>query len=397
MKRCKWLFLLIAVMLLVGCSGASKDKVTKAEGQTDCKAMSEEFYADLIKADPIKMTTSMNGEVVQTITKDGDAIQIEDTTQKFYLFKENGKNYYMTDEGKPMNEDVMYDMYANMVNMNLTLFVTGYYEVEDADGLEFASTRTDKADGTASELVSTIKGKAETGEEIEMTTTGTKENGKVTKVAVQWDAAGTKYDYLFEYDYDVKVTLPEHEIKDMSQYYHHVDSPYATIDDALMSFEDEAEMYYVIYGEQILAFVEADGRQLQLTAPISDADYAEYQDLDFFADDYQEKSLEIIRKQAVTDCIDYTDALIPQEELDAFVGKKCADVVAAGFENSGWSIFGEEGGNAVFAKDGFEYEADIVMPEGFDFEGDHDFESLIDCEITGMRFSGVTVENLPLQ
>ena len=397
MKRCKWLVLLIAVLMLVGCSGGSKDKVTKAEGIDSCKPLVDEFYAGLAEADPVRMTTTYNGEVSSVFTKDGEKMLIEDSAygSAFYLFKENGKAYYMAEGEKPMKEDVMYDMYAKSVEMNLTMFVTGIYTVEDTEGLEFNVTRTDKEDGT-SELVSVVKGDTENGA-AEITSTGVKADGKVSRITVQMKSGESTTEFVYDFEYDTTIDLPEHEIKDMTQYYHHIDSPYATVEDILGTLENEEDLNYMTYGDKILVFTEENGRQLELIAQLSDADFAEYENLDFFADDYQQQVLDIVRRQAFTDCVDFTDALIPQEQLDAYAGQKGTALLDDGFEESGFSA-SAEGGTLIFAKDDFEYEAEFTLPEGYDEEAELDFAKLCeDGEIQSVRFSGPGFGALPIE
>ena len=68
MKRNRWLLVLLSLLLLAGCSAASSEKVTKAEGLKECKPLVQEFYAGLADADPVRMTTTMNGSVATVFT-----------------------------------------------------------------------------------------------------------------------------------------------------------------------------------------------------------------------------------------------------------------------------------------------------------------------------------------
>ena len=395
MKKFKWMMILLlaVIMLLPGCSSTKEIKVT---GKEECKKLVDEFYAGLTEADPVRMTTTYNGEVTSTFTKDGEKMLIEDSAYgyPFYLFKENGKTYYMAEGEKPMGEDFAYEMYANSVQMNLTMFGTGIYNAEDTEDLQFNVTRTDKTDGT-SELVSVVKGDTENGA-VEITSTGVKADGKVSKITVQMKSSESTTEFVYDFEYDATVDLPEHEIKDMSQYYHHIDSPYATVEDVITALGNEEDLYYLVYGDTILVLLEENGRQLQMIAPFAEADYEAYDALDFMADDYNQKALEIVRKQTITDCVDYTDALVPQEELDGYVGQKGTALLENGFEGTGYGIM-EDKGVLTFAKDGFEYNVEIKVPENFDFDVEHEFDDFTDCEILSIKYETPGFDVLPMQ
>ena len=395
MKKFKWMMILLlaVIMLLPGCSSTKEIKVT---GKEECKKLVDEFYKGLAESDPVRMTVSTNGQVASILTKDGDKMMVEEKSYDsiFYLFKENDKTYYMTEGSAPSEDSFTYEMYAESINMAMMMFVTGYFEIEEEDGLEYSAAQTEENGTTV--LAVTVKGKTEQGTDAVVTTTGTKANDKVSKFVVQIQNGDTKGEYTYEFAYDVSVTLPEYEIKDMSKFYKHIDSPYATVEDVITALGNEEDLYYLVYGDTILVLLEENGRQLQMIAPFAEADYEAYDALDFMADDYNQKALEIVRKQAITDCVDYTDALVPQEELDGYVGQKGTALLENGFEGTGYGIM-EDKGELTFAKDGFEYNAEIKVPENFDFDAEHEFDDFTDCEILSIKYETPGFDVLPMQ
>ena len=394
MKRMKWLLPILCFLLLAGCT-ASNEKVIKTEGLKECKPLVDEFYADLADTDPIRMTTTMNGSVATVFTRDGDKMHVEDLMNgmDYYLFKENGKTWYMTEGEEPMKEDVMYEFTQQSVRMALSLFVTGIFEADSEEGLSFSAVQTEK-DGTIT-LETSVKA-SQDGTEAEIATTGTKTNDRVTNITVYSSSGETVNEYVYDFAYDVSVDLPEHTIKDMSQYYHHVESPYATVEDYLATLEDRNDFNYIIYSDQIVTLAEKDGRYYQLTANISEEEYQELEALDTEAEDYQEKLMDFIGKLAVTDCVDYTDAVLSAEAMGEYVGKKGTELLNDGFESMGYSV-SEEGSTMIFTKDGMEYEAEVTLPEGFDIDADFEAEDLAEGMVLTMRFLSASFSVLPLE
>ena len=388
--------MLLSLLLLAGCSAASSEKVTKAEGLKECKPLGQEFYAGLADADPVRMTTTMNGSVATIFTRDGEKMHVEDLMNgmDYYLFRENGKTWYMAKGEEPMKEDVMYEFTQQSVGMALSMFVTGIFEVESEEGLSFSVVKTENGDGPVV-LETTVKA-SQDGTEAELKTTSTKTNGSVTNITVRSASGETVNEFVYDFAYDVSVDLPEHTIKDMSQYYHHVESPYATMEDYLATLEDENDFRYIAYTDRILTLAEKDGRYYQLSADISDEEYQELEALDIEADDYQEKFMAVIRKLAVTDCVDYTDAVLSAEAMGEYVGKKGTELLNDGFEGSGYSV-SDEGSTLNFLKDDMEYEAEVTLPEGFDIDADFEFEDLAEGTVLTLRFLSASFSALPME
>ena len=383
-------FVLAAAMVLPMQACGKKDELTTVTTKEEVKEMTDTFYAGLTEADPISMTSYAGGEKTSVLVIDGDKMHIDDDASgsSFYLFKENGKNWFMNEGEQPVKEDVMYDLYKNMVETNVMIFVNGYFEADTDNQFKYSSTLSAKTD--TSTLVTDITGEQD-GEEQTIRITGTKSDSKVRSITV---SQVEKEMFRFEFAYDVKVDLPEHTLVDPSASYKHVDSPYASVSDILAAFENEEDFQYVAYGDEILICTEKDGRQLQLVAPLGDQADA-YNALDVLDEDYQKKTLDIIRTLDITDCVDFTDALIPESELAVLTGKTVSEAVEAGFAGSGWAI--TDNAYATLEKDGFEYTALVTLPEGFDVEADHDFEDLNDAVIQEVHFSAPTLSVLPMK
>lgn len=386
---------LSAGLVLAGCGASGGKQITTVETREEAKELSDEFYAGLAEADPIMMTSYMNGEKTTIFTKDGEKMYSQDLVNNtaFYLFKENGKAYYMNEGEDPMKEDFAYDLYAESVNTALTMFVTGFLEGngEGADQLAYKAVLT--ADGPTSELSTSITGESE-GKTSTYTVTGTKTDGKVTSISVRQNDEPEMFRY--EFAYDVSVDLPEYTIHDITQSYKHTDSPYETVEEVIAQLGENEDLNYTIYNDRLLVITQKDGRWLQLVAQFSEEDMAEVDALDVFADDYDTKKLEIVRRQTFNDCVDFTDALPAQEELDGFVGKTVGDVVNAGYEGNGWGI-SEEESHASFEKELMEYDAKITLPEGFDADAEFEFDDLSDAVIEEMHFTGPSMAALPME
>ncbi|MBQ9825026.1 MAG: hypothetical protein IJM63_11050, partial [Solobacterium sp.] len=107
-KMFKVLVLLLALVLLLPMAACSSGGgVTKADTKEGVKELTDKFYEGLAEEDKISMTTFYSGEKFSTFILDGDVMHMEDiaNSMSYYLFKENGKNYYMADGEEPVKED----------------------------------------------------------------------------------------------------------------------------------------------------------------------------------------------------------------------------------------------------------------------------------------------------
>ncbi len=394
-------------------SGAAKSEdketVVTAQTQEEAKKLAEDFYANLLKANPVAMTAYANGEVLSEFVRSGDAIYsgTPDLDFAYYLFIEDGKKYLLdSDEGVAYENEFMYDMVAESLQTTLAMFVTGYYEAEDEDGeLQFSATRTDKTvnGAVSSKLVSVITGEDD-GKAASVTVTGTAENGVVSNILCEIESGEEKENYEFRFSYgSVTVDLPPYTIGEgYGDYYNepiegeHVESPYRTLSELIATLGEDEQLFYTVEEGRVYAIGEKDGRQYQFGADISEADSEAYFNLDFFSDTYEQDVYAILGKLAVDECIDFTDCLVPQSELDTFVGQTVEDLVNAGYELTGWSIFG---GDALlsFEKGLMDYDAKVTPTEGFDENSEYDGEDLYGFRVNELYFSAPEYMALPIR
>jgi len=406
---------LALALLLTACGGkaansqaeSSAPSVVTAETREEVKALVEAFYADLAQANPVCMTSYSGDEASTVFTRDGDRSCTDGLSYGYvyYTFIEDGKKYLISDGETAYEDEFMYDFMTESVNTMLTMFVTGIFSAEDEDEadakLTYSAARTEKTvDGAAvTELTYTISGETD-GEAGSMTVTGTADaSGAVTDILVEMASGEESEKMRFTFEYDgVSVELPPYTVAftPESLAYEHVESPFATLQELIDPLQEDESLFYMTDDENVYAVCEKDGRQYQVIAPFPEEARADYDALDFFADDYQEKAYAILGALAVEDCVDLTDAVIPQEELDAFAGKTVQDVVDAGFEGTGWSVW-EGDATLYFSKDYMEYTATAAMPEDFDEESEFEFEDLGAGVIGEMRFSAPEYAALPMR
>ena len=392
-KLIKVLVLLLAFVLVLPMAACSSDGgVTKADTKEGVKELTDKFYEGLADEDKISMTTFYSNEKYSTFILDGDVMHMEDVVNgmSYYLFKENGKNYYMEDGGEPVKEDVMYDITKDTIKNVLTMFVNGLLDSEETtdDDFTFASELS------AKEAVSTLKTDISTeqeGETVTLTVIGTKSDSKVDSITIK---QGDEELYRYEFKHNVTLELPEHEIYDPSLFYKHIDSPYATVSDVLAEYENTEDFNFMCYDDNILIFTEKDGRQLQLTAPLGDL-AEDYNNIDAMEDDFFEKEIEMIKDLAVTDCLDYTDALPSAEEMASNNGRTVGELFDEGYEGASYMF--ADTYYLEFDKGPFTYGADLSLPEGFDLDGEIDHDAMRDCVIENFRFVMPNTAYVPLQ
>lgn len=391
-KMFKVLVLLLALVLVLPMAACSSGGgVTKADTKEGVKELTDKFYEGLAEEDKISMTTFYSGEKYSTFILDGDVMHMEDiaNSMSYYLFKENGKNYYMADGEEPVKEDVMYDITKDTIKNVLNMFVNGLLDSEETtdDDFTFASELSAKND------VSTLKTDISTeqeGETVTLTVIGTKSDSKIDSITVK---QGEEELYRYEFKHNVSIELPEHEIYDPSLFYKHIDSPYATVSDVLAEYADTEDFNYMCYDENILIFTEKDGRQLQLTAPLGDL-AEEYHNIDAMEDDFREKEIGMIKDLAVTDCLDYTDALLSAEEMESNNGRTVGELFDEGYEGASY-MFGDTY-YLELDKGPFTYAVDLSLPEGFDLEGEIDYDAMRDCVAENFRFVMPSTAYVPL-
>ncbi len=112
-------------------------------------------------------------------------------------------------------------------------------------------------------------------------------------------------------------------------------------------------------------------------------------ELDFMDEQYNEKLADILKDAKFVEIKDISDGMMPQAELDKFVGKTGKDLIEAGFE-SGSSYFVSEDQIEISLANGF-YEY-IVQ-----FEGNVTTEALdedFDAAIADLTVKSITYSNI---
>jgi len=386
---------------------AASETVKTAETKEDAKKLADAFYGGLAKANPVSMTSFINGTEASTFMASGDTFCLVDPSSDitYYMFIEDGKKYFIGDGETAYEDEYMYDMFSESLESTLQMFVTGIYDVEDDGALQFSAKQTDKTENGAvtSKLVSVITGE-EDGKAATMTVTGTARNGTVSSILYEAEAGGEKESAEFKFSYDnISIDLPAYTIgesyggySDITLEGEHVDSPYRTLDELIATLGEDDYLLYTMEDDRVYAVGEKDGRQYQFSAVLSAEDMEAYEALDFFSDTYNEDVYAILGKLTVDDCVDFTGCIVPQDELDAFAGKTVQDLVDAGYENTGWSVF-EGDAMLTFDKDLMEYEAKVTPTDGFDENSDFDFEDMLGFRVEQFRFSAPEYAALPIR
>lgn len=381
-----------------GCSGQATVEVN-ADTKADAKVMVDDFYKGLAESNPVEMTASANGEVNSIFTRDGTKMKQEDKLNNtvFYLFEDNGKKYYLGDNGEPTEEEYTYDFFTNTIDTTLRFLVTAYFTEEDIEGVNYSANRKEVTENgkTTAELTLTISAEQE-GEKAEIITKGTRVDDKVTHITATMKNGenSATYDYDFKYD-GISITLPEYTIFDPTKYYTHVDSPYATFADVQKDAGEDRHPY-MIFEKSVYVITQKDGRLYQLSAEMSDETAQAYEALDFEAEDYEDKTNALLDPLSVVDCIDFTDLAITKETQESYIGKTLGFLMEEGFEQTGYSIW-EDGSVAYMEKDSIVYAVDFILPEGFDPDADFEFEDLLESTIKSITFNDVSASLFPLR
>lgn len=387
------LLALVMVLSLTACGG-SKPVVKTAEGREAVREMVTDFYKDLKTADPIRTTLTMDGTVASVFTKDGDKMCSESSYQDvpYYMFMEDGVKYAIYDGSTAFPDEFMYDMTAGGMELTLAMFVTGILESEDAEDapLTYKATRTDGSDG--SELVYEVTGESE-GQSVKLTVAGKADaDGKVTEIDYDAASGDQSQTIILRFEYDgVTVTLPEYTIDpgEVLPEFAHVESPFGTIQELIDVLGEDESLSYSVMDNRLYAACRKDGRHYQVSAPLSQEDRAAFDALDIFDDDYEQKVYEIIGKLTIDDCIDITDGILSQEEMNSFVGKTAREMMDAGFEDSGWSAFEDEV-YLFLTAEYMEYTVKLTPDESFDAAGEFELEDLLDFPVEKVEFNQAT-------
>lgn len=381
----------ILMILLLALTMASCSRTKTVTDRKKAREMVEAFYDGLTQADPVTMASYSDGELMTVLTKDQDMIHVHTEYDGYdvYSFVKDGKRYTIADDGNLYEDDSTYGFYADSIDMMLKMNVTGYFDVED-DSLSF--TATQKND---SEMELTIKGQQD-GNEVAISSLGTKKDGKVSSIVCEIRSGETAYLSEFRFTYDEHIVLPEYTVPKTYDNMPHVESPYTTYREVIDELAEDESLFYMFAEDKLFVISEKDGRHYQLSSVVSQDLVDAFNALDFFAEDYDNQVYDLIGDLEIEDCIDFTDELVSQDELDGYSGKQVSDLLNDGFEINGYS-FWEDSGFVLAQKDLMNYRFYVELPEGFDAGGEFEYDAFNDFFIQSGTFSDVEYAALPMR
>lgn len=395
----------LSVLMITGLCGcgdsSSGSSEVSAETKAEAKKLVDAFYAGLNEADPVEMTTSADGEVQTVFTREGTKIRYEDRVNNylFYLFEENGKKYFLSDDmNEPTEEEYTYELYGNSIGMALSIMATGYFQDEEQEeGVTYSAVQKDvTTDGKTESELKTVITAQENGVTGTITSTGKKTDDKVTHVTFEYKEGEQTTVRELDFRYEgVSVELPEYEIFDISEYYEHVESPFTTFEEAKKAVNAET-LAYTIFDDLILAVVNSEGKLYQLSTHMDEATAEAYNALDLEAEDYSEQVDKLLDPLAITDCVDFTALGITQETLDTYAGKTIGELIDEGFGHNGYTVW-DDSAVIYLDKNDIVYAFEVTLPEGFDTEADYEFEDLYDCVIVKGSYYDTNTTLLPLK
>ncbi len=383
----KIITILMILMVVTSCS-ASKNKADTKEA---VQALTEEFFDGLVEQERYTITNSNNGNTYSVATVDGDKIMMHYEDPDFpdyYMFMENGVKYSLYDGGEPYEDEAGYDMNADFILGGLRTYTDAILSNDDPEN-KYEGTLS--KNGDEKELKITVKTKSDAGEGT-TTLTGKSSGEKIMSYSYETVVGGNTMSSQTVYGYgdDIAVVLPEYEIP-VAREYTHIESPYATMGDVIDKVGIDS---FVLAIEDGRIYTVAD--MLQLSGPITDDVFAAYDAIDPMADDFNQKAYEVLKDLPIDDCIDFSEYVLSEEDLDAYAGKSVEELVNDGFEENGWSVF-EGDSNVLVEKDGMVYEFNVGLPEGFDTKADIEFSDLYGATVKDGHFSEISMAMIPLK
>lgn len=106
----------------------------------------------------------------------------------------------------------------------------------------------------------------------------------------------------------------------------------------VFALENRQNEQTALYGDYFIYAFELDGTYYQAIAEISEDIEEELWALDWADPDHDAKQAELIGPKELIRLVNLSDEIIPQEELDALVGKTGQDLLDDGWYNSGWNL-----------------------------------------------------------
>lgn len=387
MKRTNILISILIAMLLI-ISGCGPKTVTSRE---EIKKMADEFYNDLLNEKNVTMSSYANDELISITTIDNDKGYSYPllADYDFYVFEENGKKYTITDDRTLMEDDITFDYVMNAIKDTIAFTLESYLST-DIEGVSYSAKNNDNK-----ELEIIINGK-EGDNEFSIITLGTKENDKVSDIIMTIKQGEDEYKTEYKFTYGDKVILPEYKVPKTYDNLPHVTSPYKTYGEIINKLSTDEYLYYSFYDNQLLVIDEKDGRHYQFSSIVDQDVVDAYENLEFLDDNYYAQVYDLISNIEIEDCIDFTDEIPSENELNNYNGKTIKDLINDGFEVNGWAFFDE--GNDIFVlKDSMNYRVSVNIPEGFDTEGEFEYEDFNDFVINKVIFSEPDYSILPMK
>lgn len=385
MKKSKLIIILLSLaLLLVGCSN------TKTyNSKEDVQAAVEEFFDGFLNEEVIKMESYYSDTLQSVFMKDNDKYYVNyPEAYDYYCFMLDGLKYTIADDRSVFQEDTTYDMTAETLNNFLLMNVTWYFEMDD-------ETVSYSATSKGSEINYNIQGNSD-GSDYSVNVTAKKENNKIFEVTseIKYDDQVNVSKFLFTYGETIE--LPEYKMPKTYNNLPHVDSPYKTFGDAIYGHSEDDYFYYMFYDQELLLIVSKDNHFYQLSSVVDPEIINAYEELDFMEDDIEKKIYALIENIEVEDCVDFTNEILNEEQLNAYKGKKIIDLIHEGYEVSGYSFF-DDTSVIYLNKDYMEYVFDVEVSEGFDPDSDFDYDAFNDFVVLSGRFDYVGTEALPMR
>ena len=272
----KLLIVLFSLLLLTACAGTKTVTV-----KTEAKKMADEFYDELLASDPIMMNSYFDDKLSTVFAKDKDKMYVDqiEAGYDYYMFIEDGKKYLISSDRTLMEDESMYDLSLNTIDLTLKMNVLGYFDVED-DSVKLSVTNNNDT-----EFVLTVDGKAADGSNFTVTSTGLKNDvGQVTEISNVIKSGDNTQKMSYMFTYDTPVDLPEYTKPVTYDNMPHVDSPYKTVGDIIKTLNPVEQLSYSFINDELIIIKNVNDKYYQLSAPIDQVLMDQYNSIDFMDD-----------------------------------------------------------------------------------------------------------------
>lgn len=385
-------FTILSTMCLVtlsACGGASE---TKAITDTkEVEKLANEFYGVLFDEDQFRMSTFLDDNLVTVFEKDGDKyyLDVVEGGYDYYCFLEDGVKYVITDDRTLMEDSSNYDMMNTMIHDVFELNVLGYFKTGD-ENAKFTATQPNENE------LNIVLTTTHEGKDYKITSIGKKENNRITEIFTETVMPEKTYTTGYKFDYGVTIDLPEIEQRVSYNNLPHVDSPFKTFGEIIDRKEEGEILDYTIMNGELLMFDEVNGRQLQFSSVLDDETLEAFNNLDYGDEEYDAKANALLMDIEIEDCVDYTEILPTQDELDSYIGRQVLDLVEDGFEVTGYGF--SEDKNVIFLdKNMMSYTAKVQLSEDFEVDSEFEYDAFYDFIVEGIQFNSPEYAILPLR